>query len=274
MQLTISKLNPAPLSFELLGFFKTIYNYREYLKQSVARDLRKRYKRSFLGYFWSMLNPLCMMIILTIVFSNLMRSNLEAYSVFLFAGQLPFTFFQSSVGSSLNSISSNMNLMKQVPVPKFIFPLAIVFSNLTDFVLTLVPLFLVMFVMGVPFKLSILFLPFVLLPLFCFTVGLSLFFATANVFFKDTQHLVEVLMKALYFLCPILYARDHLPESLTQWLVLNPLFIMIENMRSIFYSGTLPNIENYFITLIASLVILTFALVVFKKTENKFIYFV
>lgn len=270
----LNVLNPRVLIIELINFFKVIYKYREYLKQSVARDLRKRYKRSFLGYFWSMLNPLCMMIILTVVFSNLMRSNLEAYAVFLFAGQLPFTFFQTSIGSSLDSIANNMNLMKQVPVPKYIFPLAIVFSNLADFLLTIIPLFLVMFVMNVSFKASIFFLPFVLLPLFCFTVGLSLLFATANVFFKDTQHLVDVLMKAIYFLCPVLYAREQLPTWLTKWLVLNPLFTMIENMRSIFYAGELPNFPIYFISLTASLLILTIALVIFKKSESKFIYFV
>lgn len=266
--------NYIPCYSEISDFFKTIFNYREYLKQSIARDLRKRYKRSFLGYLWSMLNPLFMMIILTLVFSNLMRSNLEAYAVFLFTGQLPFVFFSTSISSSLDSIANNMNLMKQVPVPKFIFPIAIVFSNLVDFILTLAPLFLVMFVMGVPFKLSILFLPFVMLPLFLFTCGTVLLFATANVFFKDTQHLTGIILNAVYFLCPILYAREQLPEWLTKWLVLNPLFILIENMRSIFYYGALPGASVYFTSFFISIFVLIIALLIFRKAENKFIYFV
>lgn len=258
----------------LFGFLFTIYAYRDYLYESVARDLRKRYKRSLLGYFWSMLNPLLMMTILAVVFSNLMGHKVESYAVFLFSGMLPYRFFSSTVAESLSSISNNIKLMSQVPVPKYIFPLSVAVSNLVDFMLTIVPLLLVMLVLGRPFHLSILALPFILLPLFMFSMGIALLFTVSNVFFQDTQHLSSVILQALYYLCPILYGREHLPEWLVGWLTINPMFTLIEAMRGIFYYGQIPSLVEYSWLFLGGAISLTIGLWVFNKTEDKFIYFV
>lgn len=258
----------------LSDFIETIYKYREYLKQSVARDLRKRYKRTVLGYLWSMLNPLLMMTILAIVFSKIMNRSVDDYAVFLFTGLLPWRYFQATVTNCLTSISSNVKLMTQVPVPKYLFPLEHSFSNLADFLLTILPLFIVMLVLGRSFPLTILALPIVLVPLFCFSVGIGLLFAVSNVFFNDTKHLSGVILQALYFLCPILFAREQLPEWLFPYIALNPLFGIIEMMRDLFYYGQLPDPITYASILLGSFLCLIVSLWLFRKADNKFIYFI
>ena len=254
-------------------FFSNIYRYREYLKQSVARDLRRRYKRSVLGYFWSMLHPLLMMTVLAIVFSNIMRQHMHDYAVFLFSGMLPWTYFSSTSQGCLGTIRSNARIMDQISVPKYIFPLSVGFSGLVDLFLSFIPLIVVMLFLGRPIPVTVLALPIVLVPLFFVTMGMALLCAVSNVFFEDTQHLIEVVFKAVYFLCPILYARDMLPAWLVKWLVLNPMFCLIEFMRGIFYEGVLPNPEVYAINFVGCFLFLLFGLWVFKKADDKFIYF-
>jgi ABC-type polysaccharide/polyol phosphate export permease len=258
----------------VFNFFLQMYGYREYLIQSVLRDLRTKYKRSFLGYVWTMLHPLAMMAIISVVFSHIMRMPTKDYAVFLFAGLLPWNYFNSTAMMSLHSIRANARLFGQIPVPKYIFILSLAFSNLVNFFLAIVPLLLVMLVTSHNISWTILAFPLVLLPLFCVVIGVSLMLATANVFFDDTLHLTEVAMQALYFLSPVLYHRDVLPEWLVEYLVLNPLFCQIEFIRGIFYDGVLPNPETFALNLLASTGVLLLGLIVFKKSEDKFLYFV
>lgn len=255
-------------------FFYHIYYYREYLKQSVARDLRKKYKRSVLGYLWSMLNPLLMMTILAVVFSKIMRAQIDNYAVFLFTAMIPWQYFDSTSLGCLGTIRSNARIIDQVAVPKYIFPLSIAFSNLANFFLALVPLFVVMLVLGRDVPITVLALPIVLLPLFLATMGVALVFSVANVFFEDTQHLATVMMRALFYLSPILYSRENLPEWLVKWVVLNPMFTTCEFMRDLFYFGTLPDINTYLINVAGSTLLLGFGLWVFKKADDKFLYFI
>lgn len=255
-------------------FFGATYRYREYLKQSVARDLRKKYKRSVLGYFWSMLQPLCMMVILAMVFSSIMRSRIENYAVFLFCGLLPWGYFDGTVQSCLGTIRANARVLDQIAVPKFIFPLASGLYNMVSFFLSLIALFFVMLVTGKSIPLTVLLLPMIIIPLFMMTMGIALIFAVSNVFFEDTQHLSSVIFKALYFLCPIIYQRDMLPPWLIKWVVINPMFGIIESMQALFYYGTLPNMETYIANIIGSAAILALGLYAFRKADDKFIYFI
>ncbi len=254
-------------------FFVSIFQYREYLIQSVARDLSKKYKRSILGYFWSMLNPLLMMAVLALVFSNIMKT-MEDYAVFLFCGMLPWSYFSSTCLQGLHAVKGNIRIIAQIPVPKYLFLLSLAFSNLYTFAVSIIPLLVIMLFMGRDIPWQILALPIVLLPLLLVTIGISLLFAVSNVFFDDTEHLSGVIMQALYFLCPVLYGREILPEGLVKWLVLNPMFCVVEFMRDLFYFGRFPDWTTYGYNLLGGFVILLFGLYVFKKADQKFIYFV
>lgn len=261
-------------SNHLFGFFSQIYLYREYLLQSVMRDLRLKYKRSVLGYVWTMLHPLAMMIIIAVVFASIMNMPTKDYAVFLFAGLLPWNFFQSTTMMSLGSIRANARLFGQIPVPKYIFIISIACSNLVNFTLALVPLIILTIAFGRQIPPTIAALPVVMLPFFCVVIGVALILATASVFFDDTLHLAEVAMQALYFMCPVLYHRDLLPERVVNYLALNPLFQHIEFIRAVLYNGVLPDPRDFALNSLASLLILAIGLLIFKRNEDKFLYFV
>ena len=175
---------------------------------------------------------------------------------------------------ALGSIKNNARIFGQVAVPKYIFILSLTFSNLVNLCLALVPLLVIMLVAGRPIPWTIVALPIVLIPIFCVVVGIALTLATLNVFFDDTAHLTEVGLQGLYFLSPVLYERAMLPEDLVKYLVLNPLFCQVEFVRGLFYGGVLPDPESFFINLAGSMLILAFGLFVFRKSEDKFLYFI
>lgn len=256
-----------------VDFALSAYEYREYLRQSVGRDLNKKYKRTSLGYIWSMLNPLFMMIVLTVVFSKIM-SKVDSYSVFLFSGLLAWQYFALTLTGCLNSVRANLTIIEQVPVPKFIFALSQAASDIANLLLALVPLLGVMLVVGRPIEWTVLLFPIVLLPLLVTTMALSLLFAVANVFYEDTTHLTRVLTSAWYYLTPVLYGREHIPEGLLNVVqYVNPLFFIVENFRAIFYFGEVPSLATYSYSLILGLVLLEIALRIFYRSEDKFIYF-
>ena len=270
---SVSKRTTPSLQM-LWEFCGELYNYRDFLQQSVLRDLRTKYKRSKLGYLWTMLHPLCMMLTISIVFSHIMNVALKDYAILLITGLLPWNYFSSSVVMSLDSIRGNAKLFGQVAVPKYIFVLSRIFSNLVNLLLALAPLLILMLILGRSIRVTVFAFPLMLFPLFLTTVGVSLVLTTANVFFDDTHHLTEVGLQALYFLCPVLYTREAMPEGMVNYLVWNPLFAQIEFFRGIFYDGRLPDLTSYALNTGLSLLVLLLGLYVFRRNEDKFMYFV
>jgi len=277
VQASLSKSKAENISKNLFSlackFFSDIYEYREYFIQSVARDLRRKYKRSVLGYVWSMLNPLLMMIILAVVFSHIMRMNIKNYAIFLFSGSIIWTYFNYTVSASVGAIRANATIMSQVSVPNYIFPISTAFSAIVEMFFSIVPLILIMLFLGHKISYHILALPLILMPLFFFTMGISLFVAVGNVFYEDTEHLTNVILNALYFLCPILYMREMLPDWLIPYVSINPLFCMVEFGHDLFFYAKYPNTLSYLYVLATSFITLIFGLYVFNKSEKKFMYF-
>lgn len=258
----------------MFSLFRSIYQYREYLIQSVLRDLRKKYKRSTLGYFWSMLNPLLMMLVLTVVFSSMMSGAVEHYSVFLFAGMIPWAYFSTTILGSLYSISSNIRIISQIPVPKYLFVLSLSFSNLYTLLISLVPFVLISLLVGHGISWHLLLFPIAFIPLFLITTGVSLCLAALNVFFEDTAHLVNVLIQALYFMCPIIYPVSMLSPKTLSILELNPLFTVTVVFKDIMYYERFPDLFSFSYSCISGLVILAIGLFIFHKADKRIIYFV
>lgn len=222
-----------------------------------------------------MLNPLFMMAILAVVFSELMKGRgVDNYAVFLFCGMIPWGYFDGTSQACLGTIRANARIIDQIPVPKFIFPLAATLYNVVNLLLSMLTLIIVMLATGMAIPKTALAFPLIFLPLFLLTMGMSLVLAAANVFYEDTQHLVGVIFRALYFLVPIIYDRHMLPDWLIPYVILNPLFGIVEGMRDIFYNGVLPSPETFGLNLLGSTVMLWFGLWVFKKADDKFIYFI
>lgn len=250
------------------------YGYREFLKQSVLRDLRVKYKRSALGYVWTMLNPLVSMAVLAIVFSALLRIQIDNYALFLFCGLLPWNYLSSTIITSLDAIRNNSRIFSQVPVPKSIFVLSIAMSNCVNLLLALVPLIVLTVAMRHPLHLTALSFPIFFIPILLTTIGASLALSALNVFFGDIKHLTEVALGLIYFLSPIIYDRSMLPESFHPWVVWNPLFTQIEQLRGVLFEGHLPSVGAFCLSFCVSFVILVCGLLVFKRAEDKFLYYV
>jgi len=261
------------LSIGYRTFAGSIYQYREYLLQSITRDLRKKYKRTSLGYVWSMLNPLLMLAVLTVVFSNLLP-RVEHYALYLFSAMLGWQYFSQTISESLDSIRGNLKIIEQVPIPKYMFVISIAASGLVNFLLWLIALVIVALIVGRPLPWTCLLIPFAFLPVFFMTLAISLIFSAANVFFEDVKHLNQVVMRAWYFLTPILYGPDMLPDHIVKWLQLNPMFYPINFLRDVIYNGVIPDLWLYCAMLAMSILLLGVALWFYRKCDDKFLYFV
>jgi lipopolysaccharide transport system permease protein len=190
----------------------TLFKYRELFFQLVSRDIKLKYRRSFLGYIWSMLNPLLTMLILVIVFSNLFAKNVPNFPIYLLSGNLLFTFMVSAVSRSLVSVLGNANLLKKIYIPKYIFTLATVTSEFVTFLFSLGALIILIIATKTSFTIRFLFVIIPIIQLYIFSLGLGLFMAQATVFFRDMVYIWQVFSTAWLYVSCIFYPVDILPE--------------------------------------------------------------
>lgn len=255
----------------LLNALAAMGKYRFLMKQLVSRDFKSKYKRSVLGVFWSFLNPLLTMMVQYVVFSNLFRFDLPHYPVYLLCGIIMFNFFSEACGMTLSSIVGNSSLITKVYVPKYIYPLTRVLSSLINFLISLIPLFVVALFSGlVPTKAWLL-LPVVLVCLAIFTLGFGMLLATAMVFFRDTQFLWGVLSMIWMYLTPIFYPASILPENIFWLLECNPLYYYVSFVRTLILDGVSPEPMVYFICAGFAVGMLAIGALIFKKNQAKFV---
>ena len=240
----------------------------------VQRDLRVRYRGSVLGYLWSMMNPLLTMIILTFVFSHLMKFKIDNFAMFILSGLLTWNLFHQGLMIGVNSILANGGLLRKVKVPAAIFPLASVASVLVNFVLAFVPFFLVAFATGLKITPWILLTPVLLLPLLIFTYGAALCLASLNVLFKDVSHILDPILTTAFYATPIVYPVSVLPEKYANLLMFNPIAHFIETLRAVLYNGVAPNLNSVFMIFILAAISLIIGLITYRMTRDKFIYYI
>jgi len=226
---------------KLQQYLKEFWKYKDLLFLLVSKNIKLKYRRSWLGYVWSVLNPLLIMLVMTIVFSSMFSRSIENFPVYLFCGQLLFNYMSNSTHQALSSITGNSSLLKKTYVPKYIFTLARITSGLVDLFFSLGALVIVLLVTRAKVTWYALLFPFVLLQLYVFCVGLGLFLAQAGVFFKDTQFIYNAVTTAWLYLTPIFYPLESLSEELI-WLVkhFNPMYFYIGQFRDLIYYGRMP----------------------------------
>jgi ABC-2 type transport system permease protein len=219
---------------------RELLTYRDLIACLVARDLRVRYRRSMLGFLWTMLQPLLTMLVLTAVFSSVFRFDIFNYPVYALAGILFWNFFSQSIVSSMNSLRGNAPILQKLPVPKAVFPVATVVSGVVNLLLALVPLLGIMLATGYRLGPSLLFLPVAILIAAVFTLGAGLLLSPLAVFFSDVVELVGVALTLLLYLTPVFYPMSILPER-ARWLVrFNPIRSVLEVFRDPIYFGKIP----------------------------------
>ena len=237
-----------------------VFRYRDLVRNLVVRDLKVRYKSSFLGFVWSLLNPLLMMAVFTLVFTVMMPNNrIQHFPVFILCAILPWNWFSSSVMGSISSIVGNANLIKKVYFPRELLPASVVLSNGVNFLLALTVLFAMLAVFGIGLTPTVLLLPVIILIQVVFLLGVAFFLSAINVFFRDTEVIMEVLILAWFFLTPIFYdIGDLFPQYERMLYIVNPMASLISSYRLILLWGAVP--DAYFIlrtvaTSLAALVI-------------------
>jgi len=248
---------------ETIKFKNLIYNL-------VSRDLKVKYKGSILGFFWSLLNPLAMLIVYTIAFKYIIRIRVEDFPLFFLCGFLPWTFLSLSLSMAVSSIKDNANLVKKVYFPREILPLSIVLSSLVQFLLTFVILIPALLLFKIKLGLPILFLPFIILFQLSFTLGLSLILSALNVFFSDVRHLLEIFLQIWFWLTPIIYPVSLVPERFQAIYKLNPAVLFVESYRnSLLYNKalTLTELLSLFVV---GVVFLMLGQLVFSSYSRKF----
>lgn len=245
--------------------------YKFLIKQLVLRDFKTKYKRSVLGILWSFLNPLLTMTVQYIVFSTIFRSDIPNFALYLLTGIVCFNFFSEASSMALMSIVGNAPLITKVYVPKYIYPLSRVLSSSINLLFSLIPLLAVMLITGAPLRPALLLLPFGLICLFLFSLGIGLLLSTAMVFFRDTQFLWGVVSMLWMYLSPIIYPESIIPVKFLTLYKCNPLYHIIRFIRIILMDGLSPEPKAYGLCIIASAVPLIIGAVVFKKNQDKFV---
>lgn len=258
-----------------LARIEGFYHYRHMLKQLVKKDIKLKYRRSFLGYLWSVLNPLFTMIVMVIVFSKMFRFDIENYPVYLITGQILFNYMNEALTLAIYSITSNSALLKKVYVPKYIFTVSKVTSSLVNLIFSLGALIVVFIFTKTSFSFSFLFIPVILLELYIFTLGLGLFLAQAAVFFRDILYIYSVLITAWMYLTPIFYPITSLPGTLQKLITsYNPMYYYITQFRIVVLEGSIPTAELVIPGFLMGLVLLFVGTGLFMKNQDKFILYI
>jgi len=250
--------------------FKNIYEYRELLKTNVKKEIRGKYKKSFLGVLWSYLNPLLQLLVYAIVFPLILRMTQEHYVIFVCSGLIPWTFFTTVITQSTGVIVANSNIVKKVYFPREILPISITTSAAVNFLIsTLIILAFVIF-SGLGITKYIIFYPFVLLVQYVLCLGLSFIVSSITVYLRDLEHLIGIAIMLMFYLTPIVYSVKDLPAQYQFLMKLNPMSHIIEGYRSVFYYQQLPDIKNLIILLGIGIAICVIGYLIFKKLEKRF----
>jgi ABC-type polysaccharide/polyol phosphate export permease len=252
------------------GEFRSLVEYSHLVSSLVYRDLTVRYKRSVLGFLWTMLNPLLLMVIFVVVFSSLFRFALPHYETYFLSAFLPWTFFAQTTTSAMASLSWNGALMKRVRVPKTIFAVTSTMSGLINLGLSIVPLLLIMLFSRAPITAAMLFLPVSFLILGVMTLGVALGLSALSVFFTDVREMYGVAIQALMYLTPIMYPISIVPLKYRGLVMANPMMYMMELFRSPIYYGELPSLEALVITSLVALLALLVGWRIFRRFANDF----
>lgn len=247
-----------------------LWNYREMFHALVSREIRARYKGSFLGFFWSLLNPLLMMVVYSIVFAQVIRVQVPHYSLYLLSGILPWTWFTTSVTNAAVSVIGNANLIKKVYFPSEILPLVSVSSNLINYLFSIPVLLLFMGVQQVPITSAILAFPLLILVQFILSLGLGLLLATLNVYFRDVEQLLGVLLMAWFYLTPIVYPLSYVPERYQNLALLNPMTGLCVSYQRIFMEGRWPDPAHLGYALLVGTLLLVIGYVVYSRQKYMF----
>lgn len=256
---------------KLMKVFKELYNYRELLKTNIKKEVRGKYKGSWLGVLWTFLNPLLMLAVYAFVFPYILRVKVENYTIFMIVALIPWNFFTTAIQSGTGSVVANGNILKKVYFPREIIPISITTSQLVNFLITCIIMFVFILFSGVGFSIHLLLMPLLILIQYLITLALTFVLSALTVFVRDVDHFVSVALTLGFYATPIVYQASMLPEKFQWVLNFNPMAQLVEAYRAILYYHQLPNFTMLGLWGILSIILLILGYIIFKNLEKSFV---
>lgn len=254
-----------------MNVFKDLYNYRELLKTSIKKEVRGKYKGSWLGIMWTFLNPLLMLAVYAFVFPYILRVPVENYTIFMIVALIPWTFFTTSVTTGTSCINMAGGILKKVYFPREIIPISVTISQLINFLITCIIVFLFILFSGVGFSIHIVLLPVIILIQVVLILGINFILSAITVFINDVAHFVQVAMTLFFYATPIVYLSSMLPDKY-QWVMhINPMAVLVEAYRSILFYHEVPDLYWLSIWAVVSFLTMIIGYKIFKKLEKTFV---
>ncbi len=254
---------------------RTFWGYSDLFHELVSKDIKLKYRRSFLGYLWSILNPLLIMCIMVLVFSQMFRFDIENYPVYLIVGQTIYNFFSEASNRAMWAILGNASLLKKVYVPKYVFPFATVTSACVNMIFSMGALVIVFVICQVQLSWWLLLVPVILLQVYIFSLGVGMLLSAATVFFRDIQYIWTAIMTAWMYLTPIFYPMEQLPTWLQNSIrTFNPLYSYIQQFRTVALECTAPDPGLMIYGFGVAFAMLIFGTWAFFKSQDKFILYI
>ncbi len=250
---------------------KELYDYREMIKSLVKKELRARYKGSFLGFLWTFVNPLLQLLVYSIVFSVILRMGIENYSMFLFVALVPWIFFSSSITSGSTVILQQQDLVKKIYFPREVLPIAYVTSCFINMLFSFVIIFSVLLIQdhGL-YAPTLLVLPVVMAVEYILTLGFTFLTCALTVYFRDLEHILSIVAMAWMYLTPVLYAKEMIPEQYRYLEQLNPMTSIITAYRDILFYKKIPHLHTLTAALLIGIISLVLGMAVFSRLKKGF----
>lgn len=243
-------------------------------RELVRRDFTKKYKRTILGIAWSVLSPLLSLLVMNLIFGTLLGSSIEHYTIYLFSGQLIFSFFSDSTNEGMTSLLNNAEVFTKVNVPKYLFLFSKNVSSLINFGITLVIYFLFVVANGVPITWKFILLIYPVACLVIFNLGVGLILSALYVFFRDIQYLYSIFTMLLMYMSAIFYSIDTFPQIGRNLFLLNPVYVYIRYFRKIVLESTVPTPQFHMVALGYALIVFGVGAWIYKKKNHSFLYYV
>ena len=251
--------------------FKNLYSYRQLLKSNVKKEIRGKYKGSFLGILWSFVNPLLMTLVYAIVFPFILKNTEPHYITFIVIGMLPWTYFTNAIVISMGSVLGNGGIIKKVYFPREILPISVNISGLINFLISCLIIFIFLIFSGIGFSVYILFLPLVILTQFILLQGIAFIVSAVEVYIRDLEYIVNFIISMLFYATPILYTSTFFEGSFLKYIImLNPMATIINCYRDILFYQSMPHIKSLLFVLLCSVILFYIGFKIFKKLERGF----
>jgi ABC-2 type transport system permease protein len=254
----------------MISRFIEIYKYRNMLLSFVKKDLRTRYKGSFLGFLWTFVNPLMQLIVYSLIFPFVLRFDIPNYAVFLFVALVPWIYFSSTLVGGCSQIFGQSGLVTKIYFPREIIPLTFALGGLCNMFFAYLIIFPMLFVFGIPLTANLLWLPLLFIIQAVLCCGLALMVSAVYVYFRDIEHILSICTLALQFLTPVIYDITMLPEKMQPFIKINPMTLLVLNYRNVVFQGVAPNPGYMAVGLATAVAVFFMGMLVFNKLQRGF----